>query len=61
MLGIIRGLTDTFSMSEWNVVWLIIMVSIIRNIFITKQRPDFSMIFYLFIIRDWNEYVSNID
>ncbi|CAA3996660.1 phage protein [Staphylococcus aureus] len=22
MLGIIRGLTDTFSMSEWNVVWL---------------------------------------
>ncbi|CAA4071437.1 phage protein [Staphylococcus aureus] len=61
MLGIIRGLTDTFSMSKWNVVWLKIMVSIIRNIFITKQRPDFSMIFYLFIIRDWNEYVSNID
>ena len=22
VLGIIKGLTDTFSMSEWNVVWI---------------------------------------
>ncbi|WP_347132283.1 hypothetical protein [Staphylococcus hominis] len=22
MLGLIKGLTDTFSMSEWNVVWV---------------------------------------
>lgn len=22
MLGLIKGLTDTFSMSEWNVLWL---------------------------------------
>ncbi|MCG2493214.1 hypothetical protein K4Q40_02795 [Staphylococcus epidermidis] len=22
MLGLIKGLTDTFSMSEWNVVWI---------------------------------------
>lgn len=22
MLGLIKGITDTFSMSEWNVVWV---------------------------------------
>ena len=49
MIGLIKELTDTFSMSEWNVVWIDDEGKSHGKDFIGKQKPENFMTIYRII------------